>query len=793
MRQTSGATLLALAFLIGAAHAAGQQLSISGTVSDNQGVVPGAVVNLVGPTGAKRTTDTDSQGKYNFDGLIPGPYELSFTREGFAPATRKLSLTSESRVSDISLTAAGIATSVDVIDVGGKSTGTRMEISDREVPSQISVVSQQTMREQGITDLAGALENVSGVTTQVQYGVYEWYTIGGFTQQSGNDFLFIDGMTRTGNRSATQINNIEEVQVFKGPNAVLYGGAGASQGGSVNVIRKKPQALREHELLYRFGRWGLNQFGGGTTGQVFGLQRLLYRVDASFWHADGFRQAGALRRNVSPSLTWLITDRIWITTNQTFIDDKYDLDAGVPVNVLAKPGFPLDRRFNPSTDFQKTREWQNSIVFHVNITNRLQFRNSFLKIRVRDQYLDAETLAYTPATDTLTRTELYFQHNRRPVQNQSDFIGDYRFFGLRHRFLIGYDYSDQKNFTNRTGVAPNTSTSAGIPIPSIVLADFLKPGFVDPAPTYTFFPRTRVDHSTQATNAFAWQDQIDITEKLKINIAGRYDDWQRRTHNDVWDNDRFVSRAPDANQKHQTNYSYRAGAVYAITQAHWVYFSSSSTFQPVTTVSADNKQFEPTKTRSYDVGYKLLAFRNRLIANVGLRKIDNRNILVSVGANLFEQAGRSSSKVVDFDLEGQLGRGIRASANYGYALPRYDEFHNAAGQNLAGFMLPHSPRHKARVWLTKLWKVGEKTTLSSSLGANYSYRYFTNAGNTIILPSRFTMDGALNLMRARWEVGVNFSNLTNKERYFVSQINGGNQLYPGQPFSAMLTVRYRFQ
>ncbi len=668
-----------------------------------------------------------------------------------------------------------------------------MDIADREVPTQISVVSQQTIREQGITDLAGALENVSGVTTQLQYGVYEWYTIGGFTQQSGNDFLFIDGMTRTGNRSATQINNIEEVQVFKGPNAVLYGGAGASQGGSVNVIRKKPQALREHDVFYRYGQWGMNQVGGSTTGQVFGLSRLLYRVDAAFWHADGFRQAGALRRNVSPSLTWLITDRIWISTNQTFITDKYDLDAGVPVNVLAIPGFPLDRRFNPATDFQRTREWQNQIVFHFNITNRLQFRNSFFKDRIRDQYLNAETLSYNPATDLLSRTELYFQHNRRPVQDQTDIIGDYRFLGLRHRFLIGYDYEDQKNFTNRTGVAPNTSTSTGLPIPPILLSDFLKPGFVDPAPIYTRFPRTRVDHSTQATNAFMWQDQIDITQKLRINVSGRYDDWKRRTHNDSYDNDVFVSRGPEANQKHQTFYSYRAGAVYNFSQAHSVYFSSSSTFQPVTTISADNRQFDPKKSRSYDVGYRYFAFRNRMTATLGLRKINNRGDLVNVGPMLFEQVGRSSSKVVDFDLEGQLGRGIRMSANYGYALPRYDEFRNTAGQDLAGFMLPHAPRHKARVWLTKLWKLSEKTTLSSSLGGNYSYRYFTNATNTVILPSRFTMDGALNLLRPRWEIGVNFNNLTDKDRYFVSQINGGNQLYPGQPFSAMMTVRYRFQ
>ncbi len=32
----------------------------------------------------------------------------------------------------------------------------------------------------------------------------------------------------------------------------------------------------------------------------------------------------------------------------------------------------------------------------------------------------------------------------------------------------------------------------------------------------------------------------------------------------------------------------------------------------------------------------------------------------------------------------------------------------------------------------------------------------------------------------------------NRERYFVSQINAGNQLYPGQPINLFVTLRYRF-
>jgi hypothetical protein len=81
-------------------------------------------------------------------------------------------------------------------------------------------------------------------------------------------------------------------------------------------------------------------------------------------------------------------------------------------------------------------------VFTTNLTKRFQLRNAFFSRRNRDQYLDAETMSYNPATDLLTRGELYFQHNRRPWQNQTDLLGDVGLRGTRHRFMAGYDYGD---------------------------------------------------------------------------------------------------------------------------------------------------------------------------------------------------------------------------------------------------------------------------------------------------------------------------------------------------------------
>jgi hypothetical protein len=183
--------LVACGFALWGTLCQAQQLSISGTVSDANGVVPGASVTLRAPAGAKSETQTDYQGKYSFDNLISGPYELAVTKQGFATNVRALSIEGESSTVDVTLTVASVSSSVHVTDAATNSTGSRMDVPDRDIPSQISVVTQQTIQEQGLNDLATALENISGASVQVQYGVYEWYTLDGFAQQSGNDFLYI--------------------------------------------------------------------------------------------------------------------------------------------------------------------------------------------------------------------------------------------------------------------------------------------------------------------------------------------------------------------------------------------------------------------------------------------------------------------------------------------------------------------------------------------------------------------------------------------------------------------------
>src|SRR6185295_963235 len=89
-------TLVAIGWArVGAAQETVNYASVSGRVSDAQGAVaPGATVTARQiETNVTAETVSDQQGRFRFPYLKVGPYEIKVRLQGFAEATRSLTLT----------------------------------------------------------------------------------------------------------------------------------------------------------------------------------------------------------------------------------------------------------------------------------------------------------------------------------------------------------------------------------------------------------------------------------------------------------------------------------------------------------------------------------------------------------------------------------------------------------------------------------------------------------------------------------------------------------------------------
>lgn len=105
-------------------------------------------------------------------------------------------------------------------------------------PQAISVVTGETIRERGITDLNDALRSVAGISRSSTYGYYDAYTIRGY--DTAYDSLYLDGLiTYSVAGTNYDLAGLERVEVLKGPASSLYGSAPI--GGIVNLVSKRPQ------------------------------------------------------------------------------------------------------------------------------------------------------------------------------------------------------------------------------------------------------------------------------------------------------------------------------------------------------------------------------------------------------------------------------------------------------------------------------------------------------------------------------------------------------------------------
>ena len=763
--------LLIGAIFLFAGESAAQQLSLSGTVRDTTGVVPEATVILSSGGKELSTTTTDSNGVYRFTGIAAGSYEVSLVKRGFETAVRNVTLGADTAPVDVLLSMGRVSTTLTVTASAGKSTATRLPVADDDVPAMVSSIPQELLRQQGTNSLADALRNASGVQAVRWYGAYEQFTIRGFNDpdRDGFNVMLVDGMRMGGNRYSTQTNNLQSVEVLKGPSSVLYGRGAV--GGAINLVRKKPQSAQAYDFSYRGGRFNTHQVSAGATGPIGSRRSFLYRLDTSFEDSDGWRDAGANRLNVSPSLTWIMGENARVTAHQTFNRDRFDGDGGVPINITGLPGYKPDLRFSLPQDKVLVEDSQTNVLFNGDLSSTWEFRNSLFVQRSSDRYFVTEGLYGDPAANEVYREPLDFHHIRRPLQNQAEFVGRVSGFG-RHNLLLGYEYQDDDYRTEVTA-GDDPDCICGYWWLTIKTMDVTTMKETQSPLDITTVARTTF--VKDRIHSFYWQDQIDVLPQLKINVAGRFDDYNRRV-------DRTGGLPFTPVRREQTAYTYRAGLVYAPRSDQQIYFSTASSFTPVNTVPADGSPLEPSTARNYELGHRWQGWNGRVDTSLAAYYIVKNNLNVRQSVTTFLQIGEQTSRGLDLDVNTDLGARTHLILNYGFTQPRFED-----AEALTGLMPRYVPKHNANAWLRKDFESG----FNASIGARYLGQQFVNNENTSRLGGYTMFSGAVGFRAERWEWSLNAENLFNRERYFLPG-HFSNQVFPGQPINVTSTIRLKF-
>jgi len=213
---------LALAFAFTAISAVAESNNIHGTVTDPLGaVVPGAQVQLFRESKLVGATATDAEGKYRFSPLAPGRYRVKTQAPSFSQQQSDAIYvgSSSNAAVDITLKVGSVSQQIVV-----SATGT--SLPETQTGASISVVTSDQFQYK--PEVLEPLRQVPGVQVleNGQRGINESLFIRG--GESKFNKVLLDGIPLneiggTVDFGGVFTTGIDQVEVLRGPNSVLYG------------------------------------------------------------------------------------------------------------------------------------------------------------------------------------------------------------------------------------------------------------------------------------------------------------------------------------------------------------------------------------------------------------------------------------------------------------------------------------------------------------------------------------------------------------------------------------------
>ena len=233
-------------------------------------------------------------------------------------------------------------------------TPTRTEIPAGRSGSSLTVITREQIEQSGHTEVLDVLRDVPGLDVVQQGpsgGLTSVFMRGGNSQHTK---VLLDGIplndpsnaTRGFDFSTLMVDNIERVEVLRGPQSTLYGSDAI--GGVINIITRRGEGPLTVGTRVMGGSYGTGQGALSASG---GTPLYHYSFGASYFDSDGFSAAAEQLGNVeddgfrngtlSGRYGWTPSDNFDIDYVFRFADataevDDFDFFTGLPIDNLIR-------------------------------------------------------------------------------------------------------------------------------------------------------------------------------------------------------------------------------------------------------------------------------------------------------------------------------------------------------------------------------------------------------------------------------------------------------------------------
>ncbi len=686
---------------------------------------------------------------------------------------------------------------------------TRTPTALKDIPQSVSVIDQQTLREQNAHDLAKAFNWATGVTLTTQSSTNNSFYTRGFPLLN----FHIDGSAQlTTGTNYSQLGRLdlsqyESVELLRGADA-LFGGVGAP-GGSINLTRKRPLPERSVAVAVSAGSWDTYRVEADiNTGNITDSGRLRGRLVAvneseHYFYDTAERRMNKLYAVAEYDLSPRTRVRLGGTSERT--PDYVGFNSGLPRYFDGRDA-KLPRSTALTFPWAKNHSTRKESFLQLDhaFNERWKLRAGVSRI---EQEQDANTIDISSPIDPASRTlvplfspsPLLFDSGslaQRKTTADLTLTGSFDWNGRVQEVALGFDGSRMNS---------NSDTSR-----AYLMGPPIEPSRFDPTnyPVQVLPDSRSLDLSNSRERGVFASIKLRPADGWAITVGARNS--SVRSH-DTTQNFFVGEASPYYASTGDLSMSGLVtpylGFVYEISPTYSLYASYADTGEVSRTrVTTDGKQLDAPRGANQELGLKAGWNEGRLNGSLALFNIDKTDVPIRdprvrpglrPGCCFIPTTQRS--KGFEAELSGLLMPNWTMNAGYTFNL-------NRSGDGTV--LNTVTPKHLLKLWSNyrlpgpaQAWSIGGGIIAQSK---NYNEGMACTAFDPVegcigeFVPFRaeqgFYSVTTLRVdyrVNERWNLALNVDNLFDRHYYqTVGGTSGGN--WYGAPRNWMLTLRGEF-
>ena len=636
-----------------------------------------------------------------------------------------------------------------------------------DVPQTLSIVTDDEIRIQGFRELGDIVRYTPGVNTSQGEGHRDSIVFRGV--RSTADF-YLDGV-RDDVQYYRSLYNLEQVEILRGPNALLFGRGGT--GGIINRVTKKAV------LDEQFGSFdmGADSFGAFdfavdynvSTGEKSAL-RINFHSDTLENHRDYY---DGDRYGFNPTFRLELSPATTLDLSYEHADHERFIDRGVPtLNGEPVEAFEEIVFGDTDTNLQTLR----ADIYRANLSHEFSdTRKGNLVVQYSDfqkMYKNYYASGYSGG-DTFTADGYKDPTERTNLIISGNIVNEFQTGSAKHTLLVGAEIIDTENENYRyntffiTTEDDNEVFNITRPINFGVNAAGVR--------TYNDFTadlKSSTESDIEVTSIYI-QDQIDVTDKFKILLGGRFDNFDI-TVRDV--------KKGTSESREDEEFSPRAGLIFKPQENVSLYVSYAESFLPRSgeqfkKLDANAARLDPDVYESTEIGVK---WDIRPGLSFTASYFDSEQTIATRDSDTGENSEIVGLQVdgIELELKGQVTEKLSLAIGYS----------DLDGETAKGGEPREIPEYTASLWAT--YEVNDRFGIGFGVTAQGESN-IKNDKPGLILPDYTRVDFAAYYDLADdLSIQLNVENVTD-ELYFPHS-HSTHQASVGEPLNARISLRKTF-